>query len=379
MQKNMIRKHLPLYRPSAEENLREALQASNSGSGPIFFNKVKNWFARNYTSDRAFLTHSCTGALELAGLLAGLEPDDEVILPSYTFSSTANAFLLRGCRLRFADCLPSRPNTDLEYILPLVNDRTKIIVAMHYAGIAVDMDPIMDFAAKHGLVVIEDAAQAVGARYKGRFLGTCSDMGTLSFHDTKMISCGEGGALLLNRAVLETRAEILFEKGTNRMSFQRGEVARYEWLDLGSSFGMSDLQAALLYSQLEDLDVFLEKRLRLSAVYSEQLSELVEAGMIRLMDVPDYASHNGSEYYITLNEALNRPKLMHYLQDRRIETAAHFLALHNSPFFKNRDRQQLRNASFFESNLLRLPMHAGLERGDVLYVAEQIRNFFKQI
>ena len=375
----MIRKHLPRYRPSAEDYVRQALQASNAGSGPIFFNKVKNWFARNYTANRVFLTHSCTGALELAGLLAGLEPGDEVILPSYTFSSTANAFLLRGCRLRFADCLPSRPNTDLEYILPLVNDRTKIIVAMHYAGIAVDMDPILEFAAKHGLLVIEDAAQAVGARYKGRFLGSCSDMGTLSFHDTKMISCGEGGALFLNRPVLETRAEILFEKGTNRISFQRGEVARYEWLDLGSSFGMSDLQAALLYSQLEELDVFLEKRLRWSTVYSEHLGELVEAGMIRLMDVPDYARHNGSEYYITLNEASNRSSLIHYLRDRRIETAAHFLALHNSPYFKNRDRQQLQNALFFESNLLRLPMHAGLTLDEVEYVSEQIRNFFKQI
>ncbi len=372
---------ISLYKPfqtsSSLEYIKEVLDSGQLASGGKYAKVCKNWFANNYSASTIFLTSSCTDALEMSALLARLNPGDEVILPSYTFVSTANAFVLRGCVLKFADSISSNPNIGMETILPLVTSKTKVIVVMHYAGIAVDMDPILFFAKEKGIIVIEDAAQAIGSKYKGKLLGTISDLGCISFHVTKMISCGEGGCCIVNNKSLFDRAEIIFEKGTNRSAFQRNEVSKYEWQDVGSSFGMSELQAALLFSQLEIFNDQLEHRQKIWKLYLSLLKELERNSKLNLPQVPDHAEVNGTHFYILLDDQELRSRLQKYLLENNVESAFHYLALHRSPYYSNRQNQNLPNADRYESCLLRLPIHGKIEEGDVLKVCGLIYGFFK--
>jgi len=371
---------IKLYKPSqsvvALQYIKDVLDSGLLACGGKYNEACKNWFSNNYSANKVFLTSSCTDALEMSALLAGLNPGDEVILPSYTFVSTANAFALRGCDLKFADSISSNPNIGIETILPLVNSKTKVIVVMHYAGIAVDMDPILSFAKDKGIILIEDAAQAIGSRYKGKFLGTLSDLGCISFHVTKLISCGEGGCCLINNEALFDRAEIIFEKGTNRSAFQRNEVSKYEWQELGSSFGMSELQAALLYSQLESFNSQLLHRQKIWRLYMSLLKELETNEKLSLPQVPDYAEINGTHFYILLKDQDERSRLRLYLLENNVESSFHYLALHRSPFYKNKQNQNLPNADRYDSCLLRLPIHSEIEDAQVLNICGLIYGFF---
>lgn len=374
---------ISLYKPFlAADSIGYVKEVLNSGllaSGGKYSLACKNWFAEFYKSEMVYLTHSCTDALEMSALLCQLKPGDEVILPTYTFVSTANAFALRGCTLKFVDSLSLNPNIGIETILPWVTDKTRVIVVMHYAGIAVDMDPILSFAKQHGIMVIEDAAQAIGAKYNGNYLGTIADLACISFHVTKLISCGEGGCCIVNRAGWNAKAEIIYEKGTNRMAFQRHEVSRYEWLELGSSFGMSELQAAVLFSQLENFSSQISHRQNIWRLYMSLLKELETNEKLYLPYVPDYAEINGTHFYILLNDRETRNHLQSYLSDHGVESSFHYLALHKSPFYLNANQQELPNADRYESCLLRLPIHFEIEEGQVLYICGLIYGFFKKV
>ena len=362
----------------AANYLNEVLKLNNSASDGDFHQKCKGWFKQNQQISNVFLCGSCTDALEFSGLLAGLKSGDEIILPSYTFASTANAFLLRGCTIRFADTSSLRPNVELEQILPHVTAQTKAIVLIHYAGIAIDMDPILAFANAHNILVIEDAAQCIGARYKDKFLGSIAPLGCLSFHPSKIIHCGEGGALLVNQASYLNQAELIFEKGTNRKAFQHHETSFYEWQTIGSSYGMSEFQAAVLFSQLEELPMVINHQMQLWNLYQQNLNELHVKGMLRLPNVPDYAHINGSEFYIVLNNESQRSQLQQMLASQNIQTTTHYRALHRSSFYKNKLNQNLINTDSFESCLLRLPLHFYLTESDVLIVCDRIDQFFKK-
>jgi dTDP-4-amino-4,6-dideoxygalactose transaminase len=371
-----------LYKPfqsaSALTYIKEVLEHGKLESGGKFSISCKNWFLKNYQSDSVYLTSSCTDALEMAALLADLKQDDEVILPSYTFVSTANAFLLRGCKLIFADSLHSSPNIGWETILPLVTVKTKLIVVMHYAGISVDMDPLKTFARDKGILLVEDAAQAIGARYKGKYLGTISDIGAISFHSTKMISCGEGGCCIINNPEIKQRAELVFEKGTNRLAFQRNEVSKYEWVDLGSSYGMSELQAALLFSQLEYLESLRAHHITIWNLYQSLLRELQTHEKLILPEVPDLAEVNGTHFFIVLKSSDVRMQLKNFLNANGVDSSFHYLALHRSPYYGNRNHQNLPNADRFESCLLRLPIHHEVNENNVLQICGLIYAFFQK-
>jgi dTDP-4-amino-4,6-dideoxygalactose transaminase len=371
-----------LYKPflahNAHEYVKDVLNSGLLSSGGKYTLACKNWFSEFYQSELVYFTHTCTDALEMSALLCHLKPGDEVILPSYTFVSTANAFALRGCTLKFVDSLAINPNIGIETILPHVSGNTKVIVVMHYAGIAVDMDPILSFARQHNILVIEDAAQAIGAKYNGKYLGTVSDLAGISFHDTKVISSGEGGCCIVNQAELNAKAEIIFEKGTNRLAFQRHEVSRYEWMEMGSSFGMSELQAAVLYSQLEEFNNQIQHRQKIWRLYMSLLKELENNEKLSLPVVPEYAEINGTHFYILLKDKETRSQLQNYLDEHGVESSFHYLALHRSPFYHNAYHQQLLNADRYESCLLRLPIHSEIGEVNVLNICGIIYGYFKK-
>lgn len=369
--------HIPYKSIKALDYLHEVLIQNNAASDSYFHQRCKNWFAQNQHISNMYLCGSCTDALEFSGLLAGFAPGDEIILPSYTFTSTANAFLLRGCTLRFADTSRARPNIELEQILPLINQQTRAIALIHYAGIAVDMDPILSFANAHNILVIEDAAQCIGARYKGKYLGSIGNLGCISFHTSKIIHCGEGGALFINQESFASHAELIFEKGTNRKAYKNHETDFYEWKSIGSSYGMSEFQAAVLYAQLQGLSDVIIRQLKYWNLYHENLKELEANGTLLLPDLPDYAQINGSEYYIVLESELQRNQLQQHLESQGIQTTTHYRALHRSSFYKNRYKQQLINTDYFEACLLRLPLHFYLTEQDVLQVCKSVIRFIK--
>lgn len=370
--------HIPYQSTQAALYLNEALALNNPSSAGIFHQKCKDWFKQTQQISNLFLCNSCTDALEFSGLLAGFTTGDEIILPSYTFASTANAFLLRGCTLRFADTSPLRPNVELAQILPQVTSQTKAIVLIHYAGISVDMDPILEFAKIHNILVIEDAAQCLGARYNEKYLGSIGNLGCLSFHPSKIIHCGEGGALLVNQSSYLPLAELIFEKGTNRNAFKKQETSFYEWKSLGSSYGMSEFQAAVLLSQVEEFPIVLKHQINLWNFYYQYLNELQLKGILRLPDVPLYAQVNGSEFFIVLDSELQRNQLQQVLASKGIQSTTHYRALHRSSYYKNKFNQTLINTDFFENCLLRLPLHYYLTESEVQLVCDRIIQFFKK-
>lgn len=336
-----------------------------SGNGE-FTKRCQRFFEEKYGFKKCLLTTSCTDALEMAAILCDIQPGDEVIVPSYTFVSSALAFVRQGAKIVFADSMERNPNIDAEKIEDLITPRTKVIVPVHYAGVACDMDRIMEIAERHNLLVVEDAAQAIDSCYKGRPLGTIGHLSAFSFHETKNIISGEGGMLGINDARFIRRAEIIWEKGTNRAEFFRGEVNKYGWCDIGSSFLPSEVIAAFLWAQLESLDEIQAKRKQLWDRYYDLLKPLAEQGKFRLPDIPDYATNNAHMFYLVCNNLEERTALIKKLKENDILAVFHYLSLHSSEYYKDKhDGRQLPECDRYADCLVRLPMYYDLSEDDV--------------
>ncbi len=346
-------------------------------SGDGHYTKLCNrWLEEKLRCRKALLTHSCTAALEMSAILCDLRPGDEVILPSYTFVSTANAFALRGAVPVFVDIRPDTLNIDERLIEAAITPKTRAIVPVHYAGVPCEMDTIMDIAQRHNLLVVEDAAQALLSSYKGKALGTIGHFGCLSFHETKNIISGEGGALLINDERFVERAEIIREKGTNRSQFFRGEVDKYTWVDIGSSYLPSELVSAFLYAQLERANEITAQRCRICSAYAEQLAPLEQAGKLRL---PHFdADSNGHMFYILLDSLDTRTALIAHLKAQEIYPVFHYVPLHSSPAGRKYGRVSgsMQETDDLNVRLLRLPLHYEMEDADVARVSSAIRDFF---
>jgi dTDP-4-amino-4,6-dideoxygalactose transaminase len=313
----------------------------------------------------------------MAAILIDTHPGDEIIIPSYTFVSTANAFVLRGANVLFADSEISTPNIDTESLEDLITKKTKAIVLVHYAGIACDMDKILKTAKKHDLFIIEDAAHSIDSYYKNQPLGSLGHLSAFSFHETKNIISGEGGMLVINDKRFRKRAEIIWEKGTNRSAFFRGEVAKYGWVDIGSSFLPSEITAAFLYAQLENINKIQKKRLDLWKHYYNNLKILDENGSIILPDIPGYATNNGHLFYILCRNLKERTALIDHLKKQSILAVFHYQSLHRSPYFKSKhDGRVLKNADKFTNTLLRLPLYYDLTFDDVNFISQKIKDFY---
>lgn len=349
-----------------------------SGDG-MFTKKCHHFFERNFSFRKCLLTTSCTDALEMAALLLDIKEGDEVIMPSFTFVSTANAFILRGAKIIFCDSNSLNPNIDVSHVEELITVNTKAIVVVHYAGIACDMDLIMDLALKYNLFVVEDAAQAINSYYKERILGSIGHMSAFSFHETKNIQCGEGGMLVINDERFIKRAEILREKGTNRSAFFRGEVDKYNWVDVGSSFLPSDILAAFLFAQLEHLTEIQKKRIQIWEIYFTELSSLQEEGLLKLPASPKYASNNAHMFYIICSSFSEREKLIEHLKSENILAVFHYLSLHQSPFYRQKyEGYELPNSAYYSDHLLRLPLYIELDLILQMRVIKSIRDFYSR-
>ncbi|MCL4156473.1 UNVERIFIED_CONTAM: hypothetical protein GTU68_041236 [Idotea baltica] len=350
-----------------------------SGNG-YFTKKCHQFFEERYGFYKTLLTTSCTDALEMASLLIGIEPGDEVIMPSYTFVSTANAFVLRGAKIVFADSERYSPNMDAHKLESLITEKTKAIVPVHYSGVACEMEPIMELAEKHGLFVIEDAAQGVDSYYKGKALGSIGHMAAFSFHETKNVISGEGGMLVINDKQFAERAEIIWEKGTNRAAFFRGEVDKYGWVDIGSSFLPSEIVAAFLYAQLENIDSIQEKRCWNWDQYYRRLKLLEVEGKVRLPFIHPYASNNGHMFYMICNSPEERQDLIIHLKAKGIHAVFHYLSLHKSPFYKNKHgERELPFCDLYADCLIRLPAFYDLTEDNIDEISREVISFYKNI
>lgn len=349
-----------------------------SGNG-FFTKKCNKFFEDKYGFKKCLLTTSGTDALEMCAMLCDLKPGDEVIVPSYTFVSTALAFLREGATVIFADSMDSNPNLDATKLESLITPRTKVIAPVHYAGVACDMDAIMEVANKYNLLVVEDAAQAVDSYYKGRALGGVGHLGAFSFHETKNITAGgEGGLLVINDERFIRRSEILWEKGTNRAEFFRGAVNKYGWVDMGSSFLPSEINAAFLWAQLENLDEIQGKRKALWNRYYSGLQSLASEGFVRLPQIPDYATNNGHMFYLVCRNLEERSGLIKYLKDNDITAPFHYLSLHKSEYYLNHSslRPELPNCDMYADCLVRLPMFYELSVEQVDGICVKIQQYF---
>lgn len=348
-----------------------------SGNG-VFTKKCQHFFEQKYGFRKTLLTTSCTDALEMAAILCNVEPGDEVIVPSYTFVSSALAFVRQGCKIVFADSMENNPNINAEKIESLITEKTRVIVPVHYAGVACDMDRIMEIAHKYNLIVVEDAAQAIDSYYKGIPLGTIGHLSAFSFHETKNIISGEGGLLGINDERFLRRSEIIWEKGTNRSEFFRGEVNKYSWVDTGSSFLPSEVISAFLWAQLESMDEIQKKRRRLWEQYFTILQTLAGKGFIRLPQIPAYATNNAHMFYILCRSLEERTALIAHLKEHDVMSVFHYLPLHKSDFYIARTDEAL-NLPFcdmYADRLLRLPMYYELTLEQVDEIATMICNFF---
>jgi dTDP-4-amino-4,6-dideoxygalactose transaminase len=373
----MIPFNKPFLPERAVDYMTEAFRSGKVSGDGIFSKRCEAFVEERYGVPRCLMTTSCTDGLELAALLCDIEPGDEVILPSYTFVSTANAFALRGAKLVFADSLPDHPNLDPAQVRELVTPRTRAIVPVHYGGVAVDMDPILAIAERQDIHVIEDAAQAIDARYKGRQLGTLGHLGTFSFHETKNVHCGEGGMLMIQHEPFVARAEILREKGTNRSAFFRGEVDKYGWVDVGSSFLPSDILAAVLWAQLERLSELVAKRRTIWQRYDEELAPLRTSGFAELPKLPRFAEHNAHTFYLVLEDETTRARLIQHLKAKDVMAVFHYQSLHASPYFKKKhDGRELPHADRYSDCLLRLPLFQDLTESEQSRVIAAVKSFF---
>ncbi|MBU3107647.1 dTDP-4-amino-4,6-dideoxygalactose transaminase [Clostridium gasigenes] len=375
----MINFNVPPFVGKEEQYIREAIIENRKlcGDGP-FTKKCNEWFENEFKTPKALITTSCTHALEMTAILCNIKPGDEVIAPSYTFVSTVNAFVLRGAKIVFVDIRPDTMNIDETLIEPAITEKTKAIIPVHYAGVACEMDIIMDIAKKHKLYVIEDAAQGVMSTYKGKPLGTIGDFGCYSFHETKNYSMGEGGAILIQNNKFTDRAEVIREKGTDRSKFFRGEVDKYSWVDLGSSFLPSELNAAYLYAQLEEADKINKNRLDAWDLYYRGLENLEKRELIELPYIPKGCKHNAHMFYIKLKGLKERSELINYLKSRDILSVFHYIPLHSAKAgiefgrFHGEDIYTTKESE----RLLRLPLYYGISKEDINSVIIAIEEFF---
>ncbi|MGD8172503.1 dTDP-4-amino-4,6-dideoxygalactose transaminase [Vibrio sp. TRT 21S02] len=379
LNKEFIPFNIPLVTGKEREYIDVAIGNRDLSGDGNYTKKCHRWLEENFLCQKALLTPSCTAALEMAAILIDIQPGDEVIMPSYTFVSTANAFVLRGAKIVFIDINPDTMNIDENLIEPAITSRTKAIVPVHYAGVACKMDVIMDLAKQYNLFVIEDAAQGVMSTYKGKPLGTIGHIGTYSFHATKnYTSGGEGGALIINDNFFVERSEIIREKGTNRSRFLKGVVDKYTWVDIGSSYLPSEIQAAYLYAQLECAEEVNISRLSSWRLYFKSLSKLQDKGVIRLPVIPEYSKHNAHMFYIKLKDSKIRDDLIDFLKSKNISSAFHYVPLHNSNYgcrvgrFFSKDIHTTRESE----RLLRLPLYKDIDKNEVFTVCEKICEFF---
>ena len=369
--------------PFVGKELEYVRQAVNNqkicGDGP-FTKKCSQWIEEKTGTAKALLTTSCAHATEMAALLMDIKPGDEVIMPSYTFVSTADAFVLRGAKAVFVDIRPDTMNIDENLIENAITERTKAIVPVHYAGVSCEMDKIMEIALKYNLKIVEDAAQGILSTYKGKMLGTIGDFGCYSFHETKNYSMGEGGALLIRDPDYIEKAEIVREKGTNRSKFFRGQIDKYTWVDAGSSYLPSDLNAAYLWAQLEQADKIFDNRMKTWKLYYELLLDLQEQGVISLPVVPENCTHNAHMFYIKTKDLDERTRLIDFLKEQGILAVFHYIPLHTAPagrkfgVFCGEDRYTTKESE----RLVRLPMYYGLEEEKVVYIVNKIKDFYSR-
>lgn len=360
------------------EYIKQAVDSGKISGDGMFSKKCHSFFEKRYGFSKVLLTTSCTDALEMAAILLNIVPDDEVIVPSYTFVSTANAFALRGAKLVFADSEEITPNIDVRRIESLITRNTKAIVVVHYAGVACDMAKITAIADRHGIPVIEDAAQAIESYYCGRPLGSFGLMGTFSFHETKNIISGEGGLLCINDSALEQRAEIIREKGTNRSAFFRGEVDKYGWVDIGSSFLPSDIIAAYLFAQLEQIDQIQLRRKAIWELYRQRLEPLSQkTGRFKIPFIPEYATNNGHMFYLVCDSLETRSTLIDHLKRKNVLAVFHYQSLHKSPYYADKhDGRILKNCDHYADCLVRLPLFYELTNDQVNYICNEIEHVF---
>lgn len=374
-----IQFNVPPYTDDELEYLKQSIESHTISGDNAFTKKCNEWMEKRFNAKKVLLTTSGSTALDMAALMCDFQPGDEVILPSYTFSSTANSFVLAGAKLVFVDIRPDTMNIDENKIEAAITDRTKAICAMHYAGVACEMDTIMDIAKRHSLMVIEDAAQAVMSTYKGRALGTIGDFGCYSFHETKNYSMGEGGALVINNEDFIERAEILREKGTNRSKFFRGQVDKYTWVDFGDSFLPSDINAAYLWPQLLIADEINNDRLSNWNRYYEGLKDLKEAGFIELPTIPEGCIHNAHMFYIKLKDLDTRSAFIKHMKEAQIGCVFHYVPLHSAPAglkFGRFDGEDVYTTA--ESDrLVRLPIYYRLSKEEVDCVIKRTFEFFR--
>ena len=363
----------PFFTGNELSYIEQAVASGKISGDGMFTKKCHAFFERKFGFKKALLTTSCTDALELAAILIDTKPGDEVIVPSYTFVSTVNAFVLRGAKIVFVDSLPNHPNMDVSKVEGLITSKTKAIVPVHYAGVACDMDELMRIADKHGLFVIEDAAQAIDSYYKGRPLGGIGHFGAFSFHETKNIISGEGGLLVINDARYIKRAEIVREKGTNRTAFFRGEVDKYGWVDIGSSFLPSDVIAAFLLAQLESMEIIQKRRKEIWSLYRKELSEIPQDQALQ-PKVAEYATNNAHMYYLVLPSQEKRKELISELKLKGIYAVFHYLSLHKSVYYAEKhDGRALPNCDRYADRLVRLPLFFELKDEEVLEITKVIK------
>ncbi|MBQ6786620.1 MAG: dTDP-4-amino-4,6-dideoxygalactose transaminase [Lachnospiraceae bacterium] len=374
----MINFNVPPFVGKELEYIKEAIMNQKICGDGLYTKKCNEWFEEKIGTKKCLLTTSCTHATELAALLLDIKSGDEVIMPSFTFVSTADAFVMRGAKVVFVDVRPDTMNIDEKKIEAAITSRTKAIVPVHYAGVSCEMDAIMHIARKYGLYVVEDAAQGIMSRYKGRFLGTIGNMGCLSFHETKNISMGEGGAILINEEEYIDNAEIIREKGTNRSKYFRGQIDKYTWVEKGSSYLPSDMNAAYLWAQLEFVETINGNRMNRWEQYYRLLTPLCEKGIIQLPVIPKECEHNAHMFYIKVKDIEERTELIEYLKKNEIHAVFHYIPLHTSPAgvkygrFSGEDVYTTRESE----RLLRLPLYYGLKEEEVSYICDKICSFY---
>jgi len=376
----MIGFNLPLLTGREQKYLKKVLKNKSLSGDYYFSQKCSLLLEKILKCKKVMLVPSGTAALEMAAILADIQRSDEVIMPSYTFTSTANAFVLRGAKIVFVDIRPDTMNIDENLIEKAITKKTKVIVPVHYGGVGCDMEKIMDLARQYHLFVVEDAAQAIAASYKGRYLGTIGEMGCLSFHESKNITCGEGGAILLNNPKLIERAEIIREKGTNRKKFFQGKVDKYTWVDIGASYLLSELNAAFLLAQLERIATVTRDRVRSWNMYHKLLKPLMDKGLIDLPKIPSKCEHNGHIFYIKTKNLKERTRLIDYLKKHKISAVFHYIPLHSSPAGKKFGRFSGRDlwTTKESERILRLPMHYDMGENDVKKIVKTIERFYQK-
>lgn len=374
----MIKFNVPPFIGDEITNIQKAIDSQKICGDGRFTKSCNIWMEEKFNANKVLLTTSCTHALEMAAILADIKPGDEVIMPSYTFVSTADAFVQRGATIVFVDIRPDTMNIDENLIEDAITDKTKAIVVVHYAGVSCEMDTITDIAKRHNLFVVEDAAQGVMSTYKGKALGTIGDFGCYSFHETKNYSMGEGGAILIKDDKYIEKAEITREKGTNRSQFFRGQIDKYTWVDYGSSYLPSELNAAYLYAQLKNADKINENRLNSWNLYYDLLKPLADEGFIELPHIPEGCEHNAHMFYIKAKDLEERTKLIKFMKDNEISLAFHYIPLHSAPAglkfgrFHGEDVYTTKESD----RLVRLPMYYGLFTEEIQYVVKYIKKFY---